>query len=134
MIEFHLLYCKRFNFFFISATSNIVRWFVFLLSYKATCTSVAALEVFDSQNAYSFFYNLMLRVTNYEKYLLFALFSQLFFDFLKVAEVRTKRLHSSLYHLTPEDFLLNRIDERLLERERKLEQARQNRIRVRNAS
>jgi len=29
-----------------------------------------------------------IRVTNYEKYPLFALFSQLFFDFLKVAEVR----------------------------------------------
>ena len=54
---------------------------------------------------------------------------QKFIDFYN-----TKLLHSSLYHLTPEDFLLNRIDERLLERERKLEQARQNRIRVRNAS
>jgi len=54
---------------------------------------------------------------------------QKFIDFYN-----TKRLHSSLYHLTPEDFLLNRIDERLQEREHKLEQARQNRIQVRNAS
>lgn len=46
----------------------------------------------------------------------------------------TKRLHSSLYYLTPEDFLLNRIEERLNEREQKLQQAKQNRNRVRNVS
>ncbi len=37
---------------------------------------------------------------------------QKFIDFYN-----TKRLHSSLYNLTPKDFLLNRIDERLQERE-----------------
>jgi transposase InsO family protein len=36
----------------------------------------------------------------------------------------TKRLHSSLYYLTPEDFLLNCIDEKLKLRERKLKEAR----------
>ena len=46
----------------------------------------------------------------------------------------TKRLHSSLFYLTPEDFLLNRVDERLQERELKLKQAKDNRIEVRNAS
>jgi len=46
----------------------------------------------------------------------------------------TKRLHSSLYYLTPEDFLLNRVDEKLKLRERKLKQARQNRNEVRNVN
>jgi transposase InsO family protein len=43
----------------------------------------------------------------------------------------TKRLHSSLFYLTPEDFLMNRIDERIKERELKLQQAKQHRIEVR---
>jgi transposase InsO family protein len=36
----------------------------------------------------------------------------------------TKRLHSSLYYLTPEDFLLDRVKERLGAREDKLQQAK----------
>ena len=43
----------------------------------------------------------------------------------------TKRLHSSLYYLTPEDFLLGRVEEKLNEREIKLKNARENRIKVR---
>jgi putative transposase len=39
----------------------------------------------------------------------------------------TKRLHSALFYLTPEDFLLNRIDERLNQRELKLTLAKQKR-------
>ena len=54
---------------------------------------------------------------------------QRFIDFYN-----TKRLHSSLFYLTPEDFLLNRVDQRLQERELKLKEAKQNRIEVRNAS
>jgi len=46
----------------------------------------------------------------------------------------TKRLHSSLYYLTPEDFLSGRVDERLNERELKLKNARKNRIEVRYAN
>jgi putative transposase len=46
----------------------------------------------------------------------------------------TKRLHSSLYYLTPEDFLLDRVEEKLKLRERKLKQAKQNRFEVRNAN
>ena len=46
----------------------------------------------------------------------------------------TKRLHSSLYYLTPEDFLLGRVDEKLKLRERKLKEAKQNRYEVRNAN
>jgi len=45
-----------------------------------------------------------------------------------------KRLHSSLYFLTPEDFLLGRVEEKLNEREIKLKNARENRIKVRYAS
>jgi len=45
----------------------------------------------------------------------------------------TKRLHSSLYYLTPEDFMLGRFKEKLEMRERKLTEARKNRIKVRNA-
>jgi len=45
-----------------------------------------------------------------------------------------KRLHSSLYYLTPEDFLFNRIEDKLRVRERKLKEAKQNRIEVRNVS
>ncbi len=54
---------------------------------------------------------------------------QKFIDFYN-----TKRLHSSLFYLTPEDFLFNRVDKRLKQREIKLEQAKKNRIEVRNAS
>lgn len=39
-----------------------------------------------------------------------------------------KRLHSSLFYLTPEDFLLDRIDERLNERIKKIEAARNKRL------
>ena len=46
----------------------------------------------------------------------------------------TKRLHSSLYYLTPEDFLFGRVEEKLKQRERKLNEAKLNRIKVRNAS
>jgi len=46
----------------------------------------------------------------------------------------TERLHSSLFYLTPEDFLMNRIENRLEEREVKLEQAKQHRIEVRNVA
>lgn len=40
----------------------------------------------------------------------------------------TKRLHNVLYYLTPENFLLDRIEQRLAERNRRLEDARVNRI------
>ena len=43
----------------------------------------------------------------------------------------SKRLHSSLFYLTPEDFLLDRIEERLNQRERRLNEAKENRIKVR---
>jgi len=46
----------------------------------------------------------------------------------------TKRLHSSLFYLTPEDFLLGRVEEKLYERETTLEEARINRIEVRYAN
>lgn len=46
----------------------------------------------------------------------------------------TKRLHSSLYYLTPEDFLLGRVEDKLNEREIKLKNARNNRIEVRYVS
>ncbi len=42
-----------------------------------------------------------------------------------------KRLHSSLYYLTPEDFLFGRVKNRLNERELKLNNARKNRIKAR---
>ncbi len=43
----------------------------------------------------------------------------------------SKRLHSSLFYLTPEDFLLGRIGEKLNLRESKLKESEQNRIKVR---
>ncbi len=46
----------------------------------------------------------------------------------------TKRLHSSLYFLTPEDFLFNRIDSKLKLREDKLSKAKLNRCEIRYAS
>jgi len=46
----------------------------------------------------------------------------------------TKRLHSSLFYLTPEDFLLGRVEEKLIERHRKLNEAKLKRIEVRNVS
>lgn len=46
----------------------------------------------------------------------------------------TKRLHSSLYYLTPEDFLLGNIEEKLILRERKLKEAKLNRLEGRNVS
>ena len=45
----------------------------------------------------------------------------------------TKRLHSSLCYLTPEDFMLGRMKEKLDIRESKLTEARKNRIEMRNA-
>lgn len=44
-----------------------------------------------------------------------------------------KRLHSALNYLTPEDYLLGRVDERLKDRERKLKDAVNNRYNVRKA-
>ena len=46
----------------------------------------------------------------------------------------TIRLHSSLFYLTPEDFLLNRIDEKINERNLKLNKAKINRYEVKNVS
>jgi transposase InsO family protein len=46
-----------------------------------------------------------------------------------IEHYNTERLHSSLYYLTLEDFLFNRIGSRLKERDEKLYQARDNRIR-----
>jgi len=46
----------------------------------------------------------------------------------------TKRLHSSLYYLTPEDFLNGRIDERLKVRDEKLYQARLNGTEAKNTA
>ncbi|AFN74244.1 integrase catalytic subunit [Melioribacter roseus P3M-2] len=46
----------------------------------------------------------------------------------------TKRLHSSLSYLTPEDLLLGRANERLRERKRKIQKAKLYRIEVRYAS
>lgn len=46
----------------------------------------------------------------------------------------TKRLHSSLYFLTPQDFLLGVVDEKLKIRERKILEAKQTRFEVRNAN
>lgn len=43
----------------------------------------------------------------------------------------TKRLHSSLYYLTPEDFLFDRVKEKLNLREMKLKVAKENRIKAR---
>lgn len=54
---------------------------------------------------------------------------QKFIDFYN-----TKRLHSSLFYLTPEDFLFDRVNQRLKQRELKLKNAKQNRIEVRNVS
>jgi len=46
----------------------------------------------------------------------------------------TKRLHSSLYFLTPDDFLFNHIENKLKVREDKLLKAKLNRTEVRNAN
>jgi len=43
-------------------------------------------------------------------------------------------IHSSPHHLTPEDFLNGRIDERLKVRDEKLYQARLNRTEAKNAA
>lgn len=45
-----------------------------------------------------------------------------------------KRLHSSLYFLTPEDFLLNRIEDKLYILEGKLSKTKLNRCEARNAN
>ena len=45
----------------------------------------------------------------------------------------TKRLHSSLYYLTPDDYVENRIEKRLDERRNKLSSAKLNRLFYRNA-
>jgi len=44
-----------------------------------------------------------------------------------IVDYNTKRLHSALYYLTPEDFLLGKVDKRLAERNRKLNLAVENR-------
>ena len=46
----------------------------------------------------------------------------------------TKRLHSSLLYLTPDDFLLNRIDEKINIRNSKLQKAKFERYKVKNVS
>ncbi len=46
----------------------------------------------------------------------------------------TKRLHSSLFYLTPDDFLMNRIKEKISERETKLVLAKEHRCEARNAN
>ena len=42
----------------------------------------------------------------------------------------TERLHSAIYYLTPEDILLDRTEQRLKERQQKLDAARARRIKV----
>jgi transposase InsO family protein len=49
-----------------------------------------------------------------------------------IEKYNTERLHSALFYLTPEDFLLGRVDEKLNQRNIKLEQAKLNRYQVRN--
>lgn len=46
----------------------------------------------------------------------------------------TKRLHSALFYLTPQDFLMNRIDEKINTRNVKLQSAKKVRYEVKNAS
>ncbi len=46
----------------------------------------------------------------------------------------TKRLHSSLFYLTPEDFLMNRIDEKIDIRNAKLQSTKKLRYKVKNVS
>lgn len=45
----------------------------------------------------------------------------------------TKRLHSSLYYLTPNDYVKNKVEKRLEERRNKLSSAKMNRLFYRNA-
>ena len=51
-----------------------------------------------------------------------------------INKYNTERLHGSLFYLTPEDFLLDRIDEKLNKRNVKLNNAKLNRYEVRSAS
>jgi putative transposase len=51
-----------------------------------------------------------------------------------IAFYNKKRLHSALYYLTPEDFLEGRVEARLQERQRKLDEAVARRYEVRKAS
>lgn len=44
-----------------------------------------------------------------------------------IVNYNTKRLNSALYYLTPEDFLLGKVDSSLAVRNRKLKQAVENR-------
>ena len=46
----------------------------------------------------------------------------------------SKRLHSALFYLTPQDFLMNRIDEKINIRIVKLQAAKKVRYEVKNAS
>ena len=46
----------------------------------------------------------------------------------------TKRLHGALFYLTPDDFLKERVDQRLKVRDQKLYQAKLNGIEARNAA
>jgi transposase InsO family protein len=49
-----------------------------------------------------------------------------------IQHYNTRRLHSSIYYLTPQDVLEARIDERLRQRQQKLDQARERRKQQRN--
>jgi len=51
-----------------------------------------------------------------------------------IVTYNTKRLHNSLFFLTPEDFLLNRISEKLAEREIKYDLAKKHRLEVNRAN
>jgi transposase InsO family protein len=51
---------------------------------------------------------------------------------LFIEQYNTKRLHSAIYYLTPEDVLLGRVEKRLEERQQKLNAARQRRRQAQN--
>ena len=51
-----------------------------------------------------------------------------------IVSYNTKRLHSSLFYLTPEDFLMNRIKEKLSDREIKYDLAKKHRLEVNRAN
>lgn len=48
--------------------------------------------------------------------------------FKYIEKYNKERLHSSLFYLTPEDYLLGKVDDRLAEREKKLKEALENRL------
>lgn len=51
-----------------------------------------------------------------------------------IVTYNTKRLHSSLFYLTPQDFLMNRIKEKLSDREIKYDLAKKHRLEVNRAN